>query len=334
MPAPLLDTIGKSRALDAFVNGVAWIGDRALFTLGDGAVIALDVTGSTQWRTQAHAGAVLSQCLSGATLLTGGDDGRVCALDTDGALSERAKLGNGWVEAIATNGKLIAAAMGNAVHVIAADGAVTVFDHPSTVTGVAFAKSGRRIAASHYGGVTVSWAAAPQSKRKSLEWKGAHTSVLWSHDSKFIVTAMMENALHGWRLQDGQHFRIAGYPAKIRSMDFTPDGKWLATAGAEEVVLWPFQSANGPINTHASVAGELQAPAAMIACHPARPALAAASADGEVALMPIAGGKPVLVANPSGARITALAWSEDGRFLAYGDEEGRAAVLDFTEALG
>jgi WD40 repeat protein len=99
-------------------------------------------------------------------------------------------------------------------------------------------------------------------------------------------------------------------------------------------VLWPFQSANGPIGQSATVAGELAMPCTAVACHPARAVLAAGGADGEVALMPLSGGKPLLVRAPDGARITALSWSSDGRRLAIGAESGAAAVCDFSEALG
>ena len=41
---------------------------------------------------------------------------------------------------------------------------------------------------------------------------------------------MQENALHGWRLADGQHMRMTGYPGKTQSLGFTRNGKWLATS--------------------------------------------------------------------------------------------------------
>ena len=44
---------------------------------------------------------------------------------------------------------------------------------------------------------------------------------------------MQENALHGWRLSDGQHMRMSGYPSKTHILSFTRNGKWLATSGAD-----------------------------------------------------------------------------------------------------
>ncbi len=339
---PLIDTIGRAFDLSETVVGAFWIGDTALFATGDGVVTA-HTHDAVAWRQEGvHDGALLSACAGlGEEIITGGDDGRVAAVGVDGAVRTLAAYPGKWIEAVAARGsaKLVAASVGKEVAILSAAGEKHRFGHDATVTGVAFEPNGRRIAAAHYGGATISWAASPESRRKTLAWKGAHLSVLWTHDAKFIVTTMQEQALHGWRLQDGQHFRMAGYPAKIRALSFTSDNKWLATAGAQEVVLWPFQGPNGPINTSAAVAGELATACTAVACHPTRAVLAAGGDDGEIALMSIAsgvggGGKALLIDAPHGARVTALAWSADGRRLAIGAESGRASVLDFTDALG
>jgi len=34
--------------------------------------------------------------------------------------------------------------------------------------------------------------------------------------------------------------RMSGYPAKTEALSFTAKGKWLATSGADAMVLWPF----------------------------------------------------------------------------------------------
>jgi WD40 repeat protein len=195
---------------------------------------------------------------------------------------------------------------------------------------LAFDHTGRRVACAHVNGVSVVFATNPEGNPKLLAWKGAHTAVVFSRDGKFVISAMQENALHGWRLQDGQHFRMPGYPAKIRQMAFTPDGKWLATAGAEELVLWPFQSATGPMGQPATIAGELGAPVAALAPHPKLAFVAAGAADGEIALIPVPSGRPYLLETPKEARVTALAWSADGTQLAFGTEAGRVGIVDLA----
>lgn len=337
-PVPLVDAIGRSFDMDETIVAARWLGDVAVFAAGDGVIAGHTLSDAVWKRDGVHDGALLAACAGlGADMLTVGDDGRVMGVDASGDTRTLATFDGAWIETIAASkaAKLIAVSLGKEVAILAADGAAKHrFAHDATVTGVAFEPNGRRIAAAHYGGATISWAASPESRRKTLAWKGAHLSVVWTADAKFLVTTMQEQALHGWRLQDGQHFRMAGYPAKIRDVSFSSDSKWLATAGATEVVLWPFQSADGPIGKSATVSGELGTPCTAVACHPSRPVLAAGGLDGEVALMSIGGGKPLLVQAPDGSRITVLSWSADGSSLAIGAENGRASVCDFSEALG
>lgn len=59
------------------------------------------------------------------------------------------------------------------------------------------------------------------------------------------MTTMQECELHGWRLADGESMAMSGYAAKVRSMDWLAKPAWLATAGADSVVTWPF-TGSGP----------------------------------------------------------------------------------------
>lgn len=338
LAAPLTESIGTTFDLSDFVIGAHWLGHIVLLATGDSVVSAYSGTGSKLWsKENVHEGALLaSATMPDGRVITAGDDGRVLAIDLTGATTELAHFKGAWIEALATSKQAIAVGLGKDVAILGAQGGEKHrFSHPATVMGIGFEPNGRRFAAAYYNGVTISWAAAPESRRKSLEWKGSHLSALWSPDARFLVTTMQENALHGWRLQDGQHFRMAGYPAKVRSLSFSRDGKFLASAGAQEVVLWPFSGPNGPINSNAQVAGELGTPSTVVACHPTRDVLAAGTHEGEIALMPLNGaGRPILIDAPNGGRTTALAWSPDGRYLAFGGENGRAGLLDFRESLG
>ena len=46
-------------------------------------------------------------------------------------------------------------------------------------------------------------------------------AISFSPDGRFLVTAMQEPTLHGWRMVDGKHMRMAGYSAKVRSISAT-----------------------------------------------------------------------------------------------------------------
>jgi len=51
-------------------------------------------------------------------------------------------------------------------------------------------------------------------------------------------------------------------------------------------------------------------------------------ADGTILLVRIDDGAEVLARKPGDAPVTALAWSADGRMLAFGTEDGTAGVID------
>ena len=160
-------------------------------------------------------------------------------------------------EIVAAGPGAFAAAIGKSVHVFAADGARKgePLPHATTVQGLAFAPNGKRVAASHYNGVSLWWANGEKQQPKVLAWKGSHLSVTFSPDLRFVVTAMQEAALHGWRVADGAHFRMTGYPAKIRRFAWLQKGRWLATSGAGAAILWPFTGRDGPMEKSAKELG-------------------------------------------------------------------------------
>lgn len=142
---------------------------------------------------------------------------------------------------------------------------------------------------------------------------------------------MQENALHGWRLTDGQHLRMTGYPGKSRALSFTRTGKWLATSGADSVVMWPFFG-GGPINkSPTELAGGDGVICTLVASHPQQDMVAAGFADGLVVLADIGAARILPVCGPGRGPVSALAWSGDGAHLAFGTETGFAALVNFSK---
>jgi len=93
---------------------------------------------------------------------------------------------------------------------------------------------------------------------------------------------MQENALHGWRLADGQHMRMSGYPAKTEALSFTRRGKWLASSGADAMVLWPFHGGGPMGKAPLELAGGDGVICRQVAAHPTRDYIAGGFADGLV----------------------------------------------------
>ncbi|GGJ39055.1 WD40 repeat domain-containing protein [Neoroseomonas lacus] len=328
----LLESRGDAQDLGAWVIGVAFgrEGRSCAFALGDGTVRLAE-----GWQTvAAHDGACLSICADAKDgVLTGGDDGRLMRIDPDGTASGVATYGSKWVDQVAAHESgLRAAAVGKAVHILDGKGAaLKSLAHPSTVTGIAFDAKGKRIAASHYNGASLWFVGAKESSPRLLEWKGSHTGVTISPDGTHVVTTMQENTLHGWRLADGQHMRMAGYPSKTKSMAFTAKGRWLATAGADCVVLWPFFGGGPMGKAPTELAGGDGVICTTVACHPTQEVVAAGFDDGLVLIAEVGSGRVVPVAAPRGSAVSALAWNGVGSHLAFGTEGGFAGLIDLSK---
>jgi WD40 repeat protein len=333
----LLESRGTHRSLDAFVVAVCFdrAGTTAAFALGDGTLRLLKLDERESWETvEAHDGAVLS--LSPDTsggFISGGDDGKFRRIS-----GEIADFRGKWVEHVASHpgekgkGGLMACAVGKAVHLFSASGEkLKELPHPSTVTGLAFDARGKRVAASHYNGASLWFVNAKEDNPRRLEWKGSHTAIAIHPDGDAVVTAMQENALHGWRLSDNQHMRMSGYPAKTESLSFTRNGKWMATSGADSMVLWPFFGGGPMGKAPIELAGGDGITCTRVAAHPQQEMVAGGFADGLVVLADINSSRILPIAPPGQGRVSALAWSPDGSALALGTEQGFAAIIDLSK---
>ncbi len=335
----LLDSRGTSRELGAFVVGAAFdrTGAVAAFALGDGTVRLTPPHPTMEWPVvEAHDGAVLAITADARPgFVTGGDDGRFLRIGPDGTVSEIARFGSKWVEHVAAfadaKSGMLACSVGKSAHLFTVAGQpLKTLAHPSTVTGLALDGKGKRVAASHYNGCSLWFVAAKTDTPRFMEWKGSHTGVVLHPAADAVVTSMQENSLHGWRLADGQHMRMSGYPNKTESMSFTRSGKWLATSGAESIVMWPFFGGGPMGKAPTELAGGDNVTCTRVACHPQHEAVAAGFSDGLVALADINTARVLPAVPPGHGRISALAWSPDGSRLALGTETGFAALIDFT----
>ncbi len=319
---------GKRLALGAAATSVHWIGERALFALGDGAVLR---SGQEQDQLIAvHDGAILCAAVhpDGAGLLTGGDDGKLNKIATDGSvepLFENRK----WIAhviAAPTTG-LIVAGVGKEAIVFREEKEAHRFVYPSSIGGLAFDAKGRRLAATHYGGATLRYALMADDKGVALNWAGSHLACTMAPDADYLITAMQENSLHGWRLPDKTDLRMEAYPAKTRSFSWDKRGRWLATSGADSAIVWPFVGKLGPQGKAPLQLIPRDALVTQVAFHPSEERLAIGYSDGAVWLATFANQGVDELDEPGEGAVSALAWRADGAALAIGDEAGRGALI-------
>ncbi len=314
-------------AIGMSVTSVHFLGEVAAFVGAEESVALVSADGEISL-APVHSGGILCAASDGSRIVMGGDDGKVVELNRNGdvtVLATDAK--RRWIDNVALHPDgAVAWSAGKIAYVRGGKGEDKFFEVPSTVGGLAFAPKGLRLAIAHYNGVTL-WFPNMAANAEVLEWAGSHLGVVFSPDNKFLVTAMHEAALHGWRLADTRHMRMTGYPGRVRSLSWGAGGKALATSGADAVILWPFGSKDGPMGKEPGMLAPLQARVSAVACHPKQDILAAGYSDGTVLMVRMTDGAEILVRKNRGAPVAALAWNAKGTELAFAAEDGDAGLL-------
>lgn len=325
-PIPSLAARVRPVKADAAIVGVHFFGSTPVFVLGEEAL--LYVRGDDEDRVAIHGGGILVSASDGERIVTGGDDGKLISTDIDGeheilATDEKKR----WIDQVALGPDgAVAWSAGKTAYVRTGKGEVRSIDAPSTVAGLCFAPKGLRLAIAHYNGASL-WFPNAAAAPTKFEWKGSHLAVTISPDGKFLMTAMQESTLHGWRITDAKNMRMSGYSARVRSMNWTADRKFLATSGSEQLILWPFDGKDGPMGRQPTMLAPSSSRVAIVACHPKQPVVATGYADGRVLLVRIDDGALIEAREADGQPVSALGWDGAGRILAFGTESGDAGIL-------
>ena len=318
----------------AQVVAAGFLANKPVLALADGNILLVE----PNQRVAAHPdGAILLCHIDDQRVVTGGDDGRVVVTRADASTLEIGHEKGRWIDALSVrNDGAIAWSAGKHVRARDSKGAVKSHEAPSSVRGLGFLPKGYRLAMSHYNGVSL-WFPNTVGAPDVLKWPGSHLDLTISPDGQFCVTAMQENALHGWRISDKKDMRMTGYPGKTRSFSFSHDGQWLATSGADACVVWPFQTKDGPMGKPPRECGVRPHKVSQVAFHPEAPVIAIGYEDGWILLCRLADGAELLVRAGLGEgqelsprnrpSVSALAWDKTGHKLLFGLETGEAGIL-------
>lgn len=319
--------------LDEHVEFAGFVDDEPVLALVDGTV---RFTSGGEHVVEANDGLLSAAlALDGSSLVTGGEDGKVVRATCNGTKIIAEQAGK-WIDVVACgpNGA-VGFAAGRTVWVATQD-LLKQFNNERAVEGLAFAPKGMRIAFARYNGVSLHWVAT-KAAPVELHWDGAHTGVCYSPDGRYIVTTMAENALHGWRLDnvktaEGTHMRMAGYPAKPKSLSWSVKGKFLASSGAQAAICWPFVGKQGPMGKSPRELGtRADTMVTQVACHPLEEVVAVGYEDGMVMAVKIEDAAEVLLRRPGKGAISSLNWDASGHRLMFGSEEGEAGLISLIE---
>jgi WD40 repeat protein len=311
----------QTKDTNDFIIAVEFIGDTPFFALADGSVLINNT------KHQLHNGGILVATSNGKTLYTGGDDGKIIATAIDGSYTTIAHEKNRWIDAITCTKDTLAWSFAKTIRTLDNKGEIKTLDVESSCQGLCFRPKGYMVAIAQNGGAKL-WMPNTTAAPDTLEWKGSHIDITWSPDSRFVVTSMQENQLHGWRLPEKAHMRMSGYPAKPRSFSWSMDGNWLATSGAEAAIIWPFASKEGPTGKAPRECGVRPKRVTKVSFHPKALVLALGYEDGFIMLIRLTDASELVVrTTTNGKPVTALSWRSDGQQLAFGTEDGVAGVL-------
>jgi len=327
----------QSIASDAPVAATAFSrdGTTVAFALGDVRVCLLPVGtagGDLPASEPLHKGAVLALASDpvGDGFVSSGDDGRLVRIGLDGSATELSTQKGKWLDHIATHKATgaIAVAAGKSALVVK-DGEVREFGpHQSTVADLDFSKDGSRIACAHYGGVTVWSIGNITLPPRRFAWRGSHVALKWSTDGKFIATGTQENDIHVWRMAQATDMRMQGYPAKVKSLSWSADARWLYTSSQPVFTAWSF-AGKGPEGKPPLQFGDEGAGLiTVVAAHPTAEFVAGGYDSGELQLGDIKTRRSVVLKMADGSAITCLAWAADGYRLAAGNERGDLLIVD------
>ena len=296
---------------------------------GDGTV-RIFTSGQSSKAIKAHKGIVLCMSKDGDYILTGGDDGRFLKISLKGEVNEIGNFGTRWVDNVTANNGSLVCSSGKIVYLWSPNTKEPkLFEHNSTIGGMAFDNKGRRLAVSRYDGVTL-WKKNYSNKWESsnLIWKGSHNKVSFSPDGKYLVTSMQENAIRCWRLKDKIDFAMSGYNAKVKSFAFVGETSYLATSGAlgmgiAATICWPFDG-DGPMGRQPvclSYTGNNQV--TFVEPFPSEKAVFAGLSDGSVYLSQIENtNNTIIIRSFTGSEVSAIATTEDRSHVLIGDMGG------------
>jgi WD40 repeat protein len=194
--------------------------------------------------------------------------------------------------------------------------------HTGSVTGVAFSSDGKFLGTASSDRTAMVW---NRSNGKLVSSIRGHlesvNSVAFSPTGSLLATAGSDNTARLWDFRKAIQVRNLRQSGAVKSVAFSPDGKWLAIATDDTASVWDVGKGVQVLSVRplGSVNG--------IAFEPSGKRLATASADNMAQLWHLDGGKGLLSVHHLDS-VNDLSFSPDGTKLATASSDNTAKVWD------
>ena len=259
---------------------------------------------------------------------TSGQDGIVRIWNpADATVTESFPTGASWAEQLAwsPDGSWLAVGAGKSVSLWRPGKGVvhSLRDHRSTVAALAWRPDGTQVAAACYGGVAL-YEAETGRKAGALPWKTSLLSVAISPDHRWVVAGTQELSVQIWPIPfvEGEELAMSGYAAKVRDLCWHHGGRYLATGGGVEIMVWDC-GGQGPAGTTPRIleghTGRISSMAYQWKGH----LLASGGQDGSVFFWNAGKSSQPLRQVRLASTVTSLAWTHDDRRVVAGTQAGQ-----------
>jgi WD40 repeat protein len=314
---------------------VAWSpdGKALVVACGAGAIMRVDLGTELRWRAiGGHGGGALAVAWqkAGNSFATSGQDGAVLLWDARTLESRTIHAGKEWSEQLAfsDNGRMLGVATGRALRVFDAAGAQRAsFDaHAGTIAALAWRPKSTEIAAAGNGGMRLH-RIEPQPDSREYPWKGACLTARWNADGRILASGMQDGSVHLWYVAGGTESQMQGYGSKVIAVEWSGNGRFLATAGGRSLIAWDF-SGKGPEGTAPIELRSHSERISALACRPTGAWMVSAARDRRLLLWRLGAADTPQDAHLLADECTVLRYARGGERLAVGDALGGLSIFE------